>query len=199
MPGILWEADYPTILESVNDALQMTDSTGRGLRFVELGVDDQKTSQDLYDYIKARTSNFLYYCIDIRPMRVIGENCRLIQGSSWVAETVLQVQSPVHWVFIDACHCCACVHKDTRAYVDILQPGGLLVYHDASPKMQGRDPQLYPVDHDNTLAAAGIKVREALDSPGFCDTYGLELVKAAPDQQFGGVEIYRKRHVQRVI
>ena len=200
MPGMLWEADYPTILESVDMALALTDSTGRALRFVELGVHEQGTSEDLYTYIKSKTSNFLYYCVDLREdLRDLGENCRNISGNSWAPETLLQIQKPIHWVFIDACHCCACVHRDTLAYSSIMQPGGILVYHDASPRMQGRDPQLYSIDHDSNLAISGIKVREALDTPGFCEAYGIELVKRAPDQAYGGTEVYRKKHVQRVI
>ena len=85
-----------------------------------------------------------------------------------------------------------CVTRDIEAYLPKLCHHGIMVFHDASPKMQGRDPQDYPGDHDMELARTqGIAVRKVLDQPGFCDRYGLELVSPAPDQQFGGVEIYR--------
>ena len=86
-----------------------------------------------------------------------------------------------------------CCIRDANLYGERLVPSGELCFHDASPRMQGRDPQNYQSmegHHDSEIARrGGIQVRKALDS-GLIP--GLKLVVPAPDQTFGGVEVFEK-------
>lgn len=189
MPGILWDDDYPTLVESVNACIS-AHNIAPIIRFVEVGVADQRTAADLYKHIDSLLNNrpWEYYCIDIIPMQSLGPHCRLVQGPS--ADVAPLVPSPIHWLFIDGCHCHDCVAKDTELYYPKLAPGGYLAYHDASPKAQGRDPQLYGTSHDMARAAEGIRVLSYLESPKFL-RHNLRLVKGAPAQEYGGVQYYQ--------
>jgi hypothetical protein len=198
MPGILWESDYDSLKESVWRVLERF-AWMATVRFIEIGVYRGETSKELivniYDWYDKHNlmANFVFYGIDpfIAPPP-IGKDFTLISCPSHLA--ISQIPTDFHWVWVDGCHCYQCVERDLQNYGDRLMPGGELLFHDASPRMQGRDPQTYEgmtEFHDPVEAAKGIAVRRVLDTV-MPEKPIFRLVQRAPDQQFGGVEVYQK-------
>lgn len=203
MPGMLWEQDYPSLVASLARALASTSPTTL-FAAVEIGVNDGRTTRDLIAVIEGvrKQQDFLYFGIDPEPDPKIDCNSyfHLKKMSHKIIESGYGDCSPIvparlDWVFVDGCHCFQCVIRDGILFGSRLRPGGEICFHDASPKMQLRDNQDYVSmrdgnrNHDEVAARRGIEVRRALDS-GFLA--GFELVSPAPDQQYGGLEVYRK-------
>lgn len=200
MPGILWGDDYDRLKSSV---LRVVGRFARDepVRFIEIGTSDGKTGFDLMRVIEAHCEASgiapIYTYIGIDPIVEIPysfERPRYFHFRAASCDIIDGMPRGIHWCWIDGCHCAHCVGRDIALYGKLIETGGELCFHDASPRTQGLDPQDYGgMDgyHDATEAAKGIAVRKAIDSfmPGNSD---FVLVHAAPDVDRGGVEIYRK-------
>lgn len=205
MPGgMLFDSDYPRLCESVLRVANRFGGNPPRFRlpvFLETGVYQGLTSRDLIKEIATRLPSFVYYGIDPEPCPDdMPEQYTHIQGlshsifiNSYDNDHGDGVPYPIHWAMIDSCHCAQCCMRDAIFFGSIMEVGGEMCFHDASARMQGRDPQNYHAmegHHDSEIAARdGIQVRKALDS-GLIP--GIKLIQRAPDNQLGGVDVWEK-------
>lgn len=205
--GILFDGDWNRLKDSAIRVVERF--PGEHLNFVEIGVHEGLTSRDLIAEIKQAIgprplihnipedplggpTRFTYFGIDPSLPPPLGSPYIHIQEISHLA--VNRVSEHIHWCLVDGCHCAACVARDAILYGNRIVKGGELLFHDASPRPQGRDRQDYGSMegfHDSVIAAArGIDVRRVLDA-GLLAGFGLVL-PAQIDQELGGVECYEK-------
>jgi hypothetical protein len=202
MPGILWGGDYESLWRSAETILErFAYAAFDRINFVEIGIDAGLTSRsltiDIRNWMKSHgfPRTFRYFGVDAfanRPEFICDEFV-FISKFSHLASS--ELPSELHWCWIDGCHCYNCVKRDLEIYAGKMAVGGHLLFHDASPGMQGRDPQTYAgmLDyHDMKEAAKGIQVRRVLDEV-MAKRADFKLVQAAPSgQSHGGVEVYQK-------
>jgi hypothetical protein len=183
---LLFEKDFDILIASikrVND--RICDGT-----YIEIGIGDGDTSRHFLQYIPL---DALYVGIDpgVDDPRISDERFFFFKKPSFKVAALIHRPS---WVFVDGCHCEECVIRDFIVFGTTLKVGGEICFHDASSLTQGRDKQDYPfMDryHNFVEARKGIGVRKALDK--YVSTYHkFELVQKALEQEFGGVEVYRK-------
>jgi hypothetical protein len=192
MPGgILFHGDWERLERSVRQVAHRPEF-GHSLVYVEIGIHDGRTSRDLIRCIDEETHGFVYYGIDPGlKLAWTHDHFRYLNYRSHEAFRVFEPKE-VHWVFVDGCHCAACVARDAILYGNLLVVGGLLLFHDASPGTQGLDTQDYELMrgyHDEVKAKGGIDVRRFLDQGLLA---GFEMVEPAFDQGRGGIEVYRR-------
>jgi len=191
MPGgILFDGDWDRLRDSaIRVAERFPDEH---LNFIEIGVHEGLTSRDLIAEISKHTNNFTYIGIDPGSPPPLGSPYIHIQKISHLA--VNRVSERIHWCLVDGCHCAACVIRDAILYGNRMVSGGELLFHDASPRPQGRDRQDYGSMegfHDSQIARErGIDVRRVLDA-GLLAGFRL-ILSAQTDNELGGVEIYEK-------
>jgi SAM-dependent methyltransferase len=200
MPGILYEDDWECLIWSVRLVLHRFRERTARLNFCEVGCAEGGTSAGVLALLDAESEgDYRLFGIDCEalmgPPRIAHERFEYLRGFSFAPETLARVPPLLHWVFIDACHCAECVTRDAGNFAPRLPQGGLLVFHDASPATQGRDPQGYAAmrehhDHE-TAVTGGIQVRAALDRLNLGEL-GLELLLPVMHQGLGGVEVYER-------
>ena len=200
MLELLYENDWG-ILESSIRQLARDGKGSPPLSFCEVGCAEGCTSGKILRLLDQECQlPWTYYAVDcealgVSPPQIARAQFVYVRGLSFDTGTLAQIPDDLVWVFIDACHCAYCVERDALAYIPKLRRGGIIAFHDASPRMQGQDPQAYDMirgfhDHD-TAVRYGIQVRKALNRLD-CASLRIELLSAAPDQVRGGVELYRK-------
>lgn len=188
----MFERDIDILKQSVSRIIEYFD--GRFINFIELGVYEGGTSKILINHILNTYSYFNYFGVDPGVNQPdISEHFYFINKPAHLA--LFEVPTKIQWVLLDNCHCYQCVYRDFLIYGSRLSINGEICFHDASLKTQGRDPQDYECmkDYHDEIKArnGGIRVRGVLDDnmkyfPNF------ELIEKALDQEFGGVEIYRR-------
>lgn len=200
MPGgILFDRDWEVLVESVNLALELFPDAK--LNLVEACCGGGATARDLLGVFHDK--DMAYYGIDAlmerphnkvkRKMECKHPKFNFIEGFTFEQKVIDQIDFPVHWLFIDGCHCEMCVKRDAKNYVPKVVQGGVVCFHDASVMGQGKYRQDYPAmkkHHDNERAFKdGIQVLPALTN---MDTLGLKLFKEAYPQDKGGIRVYLK-------
>ena len=191
MPGgILWDSDWDRLLAS---ALRVADRF-EFPTYIEIGTHEKKTSTDIIRSLREDGyDNFDYVGIDPSPppgAAVPFHNYSHLPHRSH--EAIGMVRGVICWAFIDGCHCAQCVLRDAILVTNRMPIGGEICFHDASPKTQGSQTQDYDSmrgHHDRTKAAEGIDVARVLNL-NLIPCIGL--IEPAPDQQYGGVQVYRK-------
>lgn len=190
----LYGKDIHHLGESVALALDRFPDTD--LRFVEVGSNEGGTAMTLLRQIEKRTQNFVYYGIDMRFEPVDKHpKFKLLKGLSF--EVHDYIPDPIHWIFIDACHCKSCVTKDLNTYLPKMHSDGVIVFHDVAETHQGKaanwnDWRELTDHHDPQVAVReGIQVLAALkelDLP----SRGFPLWRPVVKQFAGGVAIFAK-------
>jgi hypothetical protein len=218
MPGGLLNdqaGDYERLRESVRRIVDRFAGPGNSwndfVRFVEIGIHEGKTSDDLILEIRNRLSElrapvrFFYYGIDPFAKRPPFTetpdipDVRFIHIPMFSHEAYKQfaMKNSVHWVFVDGCHCAQCVTRDIELYAPLLPPGGEMAFHDtlAHSQLEKSCPQGYEGDfHDYHEAMKGVNVRHVLDTV-MANRSDFKLIVPAPTDTaipWGGVEIYEK-------
>jgi hypothetical protein len=171
------------------------------LSFCEVGCADGGTTAKALRLLDAECRlPWAYFAVDCEALgyrpTITHKHFTYVSGYSFAPDTLAQLPGDLIWVFIDACHCAACVTRDAHAYIPRVRSGGIIAFHDASPRMQGQDPQSYERlrslhDHDVAIQH-GVQVRQALDQLNR-DHLRIDVLLPALDQERGGVELYRKR------
>lgn len=87
-----------------------------------------------------------------QPPRSIALNC---VGS---AHYFQHARRRPDFVFIDACHCAACPEREFLAVERLINPGGIVCFHDTDPRCQH--------EHAPQPCGGGIEVRQAVDKLG---------------------------------
>lgn len=98
----------------------------------------------------------------------------VILGRSQETLTSLEWRYKIHAAFIDGCHGKPCVIGDFLALEPHVQPGGIVIFHDAGENEQGGDIQPH--------CQQPIGVREAINELGLFEREGWEFVKMIPTQ-----------------
>jgi hypothetical protein len=208
MPGgALFGDDFDRLRDSVRRVIDRFIHSSESIRFVEVGTglgdDAGKTARDLLveidNHVLDRVCTPLTFILSYYGIDAFGPDPhltdkRFIFINELSYKAVQWLPSELHWVFLDGCHCYECVWRDIAVYAPRLVHGGELVFHDASPPGQGREPQdIYPGhQHSPATAAQGIAVRRVLDDV-MPNRSGFRMISRAPEEQpLGGVEIYQK-------
>lgn len=189
MPGLLFGDDYSRLIHSIHRVMSRF-KFNKTLNFVEIGIHEGETSRDLIKEIKRyRAIRVFYFGIDPGVENPNIDGMIFLNKFSHMAIEFLP--NELHWCLVDGDHCEQCVERDLRLYSEGLVPGGEILFHDASPLTQGRDPQDYAFMspyHDSNIAKKGIAVRKVLDK----QWPSLKLIQKAPEIPFGGVECYER-------
>tara|TARA_Y100000034_G_scaffold135112_1_gene205734 strand:- start:6809 stop:7408 length:600 start_codon:yes stop_codon:yes gene_type:complete len=196
MAGLLFGQDMQVLVDSV----EFTLSKHAGpLNFLEIGCNRGLTSKAIVRHLAK--ADFTYYGIDPekpypsgKKFKVGYENKKFIhlKGLSFEEKVIRQVPNKIHWMFIDGCHCQMCVERDIAIFLPKVVSNGVMCFHDASPKVQGRggrESQDYPIlkgHHNVNLAKKGIGVLAALEG----SILEEQLYKKAIPQGNGGVAVY---------
>lgn len=188
---LLFERDLELVLASVNRVITLNE--GKTINLVEIGVNRGGTAEQVVKELVIKNAQFFYYGID--PVDYPDRFKHTIFINKPSQQAINDIPLRLDWVFVDGCHCPKCVIGDFALYGSRLNVGGELCFHDASPSTQGRDPQDYPFMndiHDIEIAKKGIAVRDVLDNIVKRNKM-FELIQPSFDQEYGGVEVYRRK------
>jgi hypothetical protein len=179
-------------LMSVEDAgliarlLDQLSADFQHVNILEIGVRGGETSRSISSYMGTRP--FSYWGIDNgRDMPVAAPfiGAHLIVGDS--AEVSDSVPHGLHLVIIDGCHCKNHVILDWDNYSRKVVDGGVVVFHDTDPAVQGRDYQ----GHGPQTPDFHIAVLSALDQIG-TRMGRWELIARTSADQWGGAMAFKK-------
>lgn len=179
--------------------------TAERFRVLEIGVCHGDTSRGIRDYLesfggfydedeKEHPFPLDFWCVDNqrdRPIEPPFPGAHLVLGPS--EEVYPQVPGVFDFVLVDGCHCANHVALDFLHYGDKVRPGGFLMFHDMSPRAQGKlDWQGHgPKEHPDFGTAS----REAARLLGLLDNRRTDWRKAWEvwdDQDWGGVLVVER-------
>jgi hypothetical protein len=155
-------AEDATVLE---DALLRACQVGKGaVRVLEIGTHAGYTARGMKRFLEAQGRAIDYWGIDpglLCPVADPFPGAHMVHGrSEWSFHLVPEC---FDLVFVDGNHARNAVILDTYNYAPKVVPGGMLVFHDTSPTMQGQDYQY----EGPRIPEFHVAVNEALELIGF--------------------------------
>jgi hypothetical protein len=110
------------------------------VRVCEIGMHDGGTARGIEGFVNTRGCTLHYYGIDpddgsTRP-RYIPPGGAIMVGKS--QERFVDVPDVLDLVWVDGCHCAACVVADLGLFAPKVREGGFLCLHDTNPRGQFR-------------------------------------------------------------
>jgi len=95
-------------------------------------------------------------------------------------------------IFVDGCHCLNHVSLDTALYSQFVAPGGYMVFHDASPLLQGVQKNPWVHGHDD-LPVHRTHVLKALELLGWPNAkWRLVTHQFDPASDIGGMIVFQR-------
>lgn len=134
--GLITHKDAETI-EHALTLVCLTFVSGE-IKTTELGIHHGRTATGIHNYIThIRGRQHRHIGVDNEkdmPINVPFPGCVLLLGDSTVMAEMIPDNSQ-HFIFIDANHSFASTIADFNAYCDKVVRGGLIAFHDTSPKI----------------------------------------------------------------
>lgn len=166
------------------------------LNILEVGVCHGDTSRWIESWMHSHTEQpWFFFGVDNNrdlPVAVPFPGATLITGES--DQVYKEVPEELHFVFIDGCHDINHTMLDFLHYGDRVVQNGILCFHDAAPKSQGKcDWQGYGPKNDPDFGTA---TREALRKLGLFQNYrkDWEFVEERWDERLdsAGVAMFKR-------
>jgi hypothetical protein len=117
-------------------------------------------------------------------------DAKALIGVSW--DIAPQLPRPIAWCLIDPCHCYACAKQDIEVFAPMVEPGGLLLFHDTI-KREG-DPETRK-GHAHFDVAYAIERSEFLQE-SFEKVYEIQPTMAnpfSPIKPWGGMMVFQRK------
>lgn len=159
--GVMRDEDTLVLEKSLDLAISVFKDN---INIVEIGIEHGDTARGIEQYLRSKVK-FSYWGIDKREKLPPFEGAQVIKGDSVY---VSHLSPPIiHWLFVDGCHCANHVMLDFLNYGDRMPVGGVVLFHDSHPDLQGFSmPSEFWQRHEKNGEAFGIGVREALRKLG---------------------------------
>jgi len=203
MGSIAYGLLTPTDADALEAALTLAHRNARDrheqtFRVLEVGICHGDTSRGIRAFVGSgaifEPLPLDFWCIDNgrdRAIEVPFPGATLILGPS--EEVYTQVPGAFDFVLIDGCHCVNHVALDALHYGDRVKPGGLMMFHDTSPRAQGKlDWQGHgPKDHPDFGTAS----LEAVRLVGLLDERRRDwrvFSRTHDDQDWGGTLVVER-------
>ncbi len=161
----------------------------------EVGINKCETTHGIIEHVKKSGKNFTLYGVD--SARIHGgdkskfnlptEHFVFVDGES---TEVSHLCPPLHWVFLDACHCLNHTVLDFINYAKDMPAGAEVCFHDSSPAVQGK----YYQSHGPKTPDFCFAVREAIKRLGLHCRSDWKFVEQGWDTNTtrGGVSVFEK-------
>ena len=121
-----------------------------------------------------------------------GYKVRFVEGKTTDKSVVDTLPDECHYIFIDACHCDVHVCKDAKMFAPKVKKGGVLAFHDSSPRFQrgSEQPKTPECNQEDTR----IGVVKGIAAANLVDEFDFLLEEYHTDNfYYGGVTAFRKR------
>ena len=193
-----WKNDFQYGIITNTDVMQIEDSlkiladtfnNKCHVNMLEIGCSLGYTSRAIVKKLtELELKDYSYWAIDIYGKTPF-EECKFVLGKS--EENFMNVPKELHWLFIDGCHCVNHVMLDFLNYGPKIVKNGLLLFHDTSPSVQGRNYQ----KHGPKIPEFHIAVKMAWDKLDMINKPDWELISNKYDitKKIGGTAIFRRK------
>jgi len=189
--GAITDTDASLLEQSLN----RVSTRFQELNLAEIGINRCETTRGIIEHMKTKSLNFTLYGIDSARIHngdkskfnFPTEHFVFIEGDS---TEVHHLCPELHFLFIDACHCCNHTMLDFLNFSSHIPVGGEVCFHDTSPHVQGKYYQTHgPKSPDFHFA-----VRTAIKRLGLYNRNDWKFVEEGWDANNtrGGVTVFER-------
>ena len=197
--GIISATDAQAVADALDEVVRRFPN--QKLRVCEIGICHGDTSRGIAQHLADQGVEFEYWGVDNDRDGAAGAVCakqppfegaNVVNGES--EYVYMKVPGPLQFLFVDGGHDITHVMLDALHYGDKVEKGGLMLFHDVSPRAQNKmDWQgSGPKDHVDF----GTATREALRKLGLFPELRSDwrLVAMAIDEalDWGGIAVFEK-------